>query len=281
MANSGVAKDTETSEQSAAPFEYHYWGLEESEFKGMLYNTIGCFYLYDHPYQTWDEFEKALPHMAYTHLVSGRFHLLEQQFVDLRVIVQMLSVSEVPIKSSVMNINRYEWLKSALDLKLLRFSSIRDLSLHFVNEVLELRIPPRQLSLKSLRKRIQTTHPLVISELEEINRIGSEIREERNARAHQGAADLLTDDDTMFKNISWAETYGSYAMNYDLKGIYEESSKKLYDRLVAETDRLQNATIALVDGLIEEFETHYHTKWQPIRKKRGSKRRVGTADDLK
>lgn len=31
----------------------------------------------------------------------------------------------------------------------------------------------------------------MISELEEINRTGSEIREERNARAHQGAADLL------------------------------------------------------------------------------------------
>ena len=87
--------------------EYYWWDLEESTFKGVLYDSINMYFLHDHPYKDWEEFSEADPHMAYAHLTYVRFDALEQQFVDLRVIPQMLGAKEVPLKSSVQDINRY------------------------------------------------------------------------------------------------------------------------------------------------------------------------------
>lgn len=152
-------------------FEYHWWSLENSEFKGLLYNSIGNFWLHDHPYKTWGELEADLPHMAYAQHVYSRFDMLEQLFVDLRVVVQMLGVTELPIKSTVMPINRYDWLKSVLDLKLIRFSTIRDASFFLVNEVLELYIDDLKLNLKSIRKAISSGNPNLVIAL--VRRQGS------------------------------------------------------------------------------------------------------------
>ncbi|EII3729019.1 hypothetical protein LG468_003854, partial [Vibrio cholerae] len=103
--------------------EYYWWDLEDSRFKAVLYDSINCYFLHDLPYQNWQEFSEADPHMAYAHLTYVRFNMLEQQFIDLRVIPQMLGVETVPVKSSVQDINRYDWLKSVVDLTLFRFSS--------------------------------------------------------------------------------------------------------------------------------------------------------------
>ena len=95
--------------------EYFWWDLDKSRFKGVLYDSINVYFLHDHQYQNWDEFAAADPHMAYAHLTYVRFNALEQQFVDLRVIPQLLGVAPVPVKSSVKDINRYDWLKSTSD----------------------------------------------------------------------------------------------------------------------------------------------------------------------
>lgn len=240
--------------------EYHWWDLENSNFKGVLYDTIGCFYLYDHPYETWEEFEEDLPHMAYTHLVGNRFHSLERLFVDLRVITQMLGVLEIPVKSDKMNINRYDWLKSILDLKLYRFASIRDVSFHFVNELLCLGIEARKLNLNNLKKRINNSHPIIIQHLVEISGIGPEIRDERNIRAHVGYADLGTDDDETFKFFAHGEASGSKIVDYDIDDAYKKASERMYLRLVDETNSLLSAVIGLVDELVSDFESIYEQK---------------------
>jgi hypothetical protein len=243
-------------------FDYHWWSLENSELKGLLYNSIGNFWLHDHPYKTWGELEADLPHMAYAQHVYSRFDMLEQLFVDLRVVVQMLGVTELPIKSTVMPINRYDWLKSVLDLKLIRFSTIRDASFFLVNEVLELHIDDLKLNLKSIRKVISSGNPNLIIALEKINIAGSNIRDERNLRAHKGFSDLTTEDDQMFKNISWAEAYGSRAINYDIENVYNQAAQQIYDRLIRETENLVDKVIELVDLLVEDFETRFAQKRQ-------------------
>lgn len=240
-------------------FEYRWWDLEDSKFKGVLQNTIGCFWLYDHPYQTWEEFEQDLPHMAFTQLVYTRFETLERLFVDIRVVTQMLGAVDVPVKSVEMNINRYDWLKSALDLKLLRFSSIRDVSFHFVNEVLGLNIEEMKLTQKTLKKALGSRAEL-IAVLDEICAAGMELRAERNLRAHVGVADLRTEDDQMFRNMAWAEANGNVLVDYDIKAIYMEVSERMYTRLVDETDRLLAAVIRMVDELIPDFEVMYQKR---------------------
>ncbi len=240
--------------------EYQWWNLEKSNFKQILYNTIGNFYLHDHPYTTWEEFEEDLPHMAFTHLVFTRFEMLERLFVDLRVVIQMLGATDVPVRSNEMNINRYDWLKSALDLKLLRFSSIRDVSFHFVNEILGIGIDERKVNLNNIKKILSKSRPELMDLLDTISTAGVEIRKERNIRAHAGFANLGTEDDQMFCNMSWAECNGVTSMNYDLVGIYNEVVERMHDRLVAETSDLLAVVICLVDELIPDFESMYVQK---------------------
>jgi len=206
--------------------EYYWWDLEESRFKGVLYDSINVYFLHDHPYKNWDEFAEADPHMAYAHLTWVRFNALEQQFVDLRVIPQMLGVESIPLKSSVQDINRYDWLKSIVDLALFRFSSLRDIAFHFVNEVLELKLPDHMINIKQFGKVLRENHPEILENLKVLDGTGVSLRLDRNERAHKGFCNLYTDDDQMFKNMSWAEPHSSQISGCDLIATYEASREK-------------------------------------------------------
>jgi len=241
-------------------FNYFWWDLEKSEFKGYLYNTIGCFYLYDHNYENWEEFEKCLPHMAYTHLVFVRFEALEQLFVDLRIVTQMLGVEDFPIKSPVKDINRHQWLKSAVDLKLMRFSAIRDTCFHLVNELLELGINKFDLNFSTLKKSLKDSHPILIDILKDIAFMGKSIRKERNDRFHRGIVNLSTDDDEMFKNIAWIEGHGRKAMNYDIESVYRNATCEIYKELIFQTNNLLKRVIGLLDLLIQDYNERYQQK---------------------
>ena len=237
--------------------EYYWWGLEDSKLKGVLYDSINTYFLYDHPYKSWDEFSKADPHIAYAYLTYVRFNSLEQQFVDLRVIPQMLGVKTIPLESSVKNINRYDWLKSIVDLTLFRFSSVRDIAFHLVNEILDLNIPDHKLNIKQLHKVLKSSHQKIYDHLKEIDTSGIPLRSDRNERAHKGFCHLYTNDDEMFKNMAWAESIGSQVEGYDLHSVYEMSRDKIYDIVVNETKRAQSSCIKLTDELYEYYRDRH------------------------
>jgi hypothetical protein len=229
--------------------EYFWWDLEESIFKGVLYDSINTYFLHDHPYENWEEFKAADPHMAYAHLTYVRFDALEQQFVDLRVIPQMLGAKGIPLPSTVQNINRYEWLKSIVDLALFRFSSLRDIAFHFVNEVLEINLPDHKLNIKQLGKILREDHQGILAHLKVIDKTGMPLRQDRNERAHKGFCKLYTDDDQIFKNMSWPESDGLSISGYDLVETYEKSRDKIYDVVVKEVKEALHACIELADDL--------------------------------
>lgn len=236
--------------------EYHWWGLEESTFKGVLYDSINMYFLHDHPYKNWDEFAEADPHMAYAHLTSIRFDALEQQFVDLRVIPQMLGVESLPLKSTVQDINRHDWLKSIVDLTLFRFSSLRDIAFHFVNEVLELDLPDHKLNIKQLSKLLKQNHSEILENLKILDGTGVPLRLDRNERAHKGFCNLYTEDDQLFKSMSWAESHRSQINGYDLVSVYEKSRDKICSIVVKEVEEAMVACIKLVD----ELYVHYRDR---------------------
>ena len=240
--------------------EYHWWDLEDSTFKGELLETIGCFYLYDLPYESWAEFEAAMPHMAYTHLVLNRFDPLEQQFVDLRLVPQMLAIDTFPIRSSAKPINRYEWLKSVNDLKLMRFSSIRDLSLHFVNQVFLLDVPDHRVRLETILSKLPNNRTDIQDTLKSIAEFGKQYRDERNLRIHEGHHYQLTDDDQIFRAMATGEEYGSELVNYEIESKYVEAANSIYTQLVPETKRLLDLIITLVDDSLDEFDRNYWAK---------------------
>lgn len=236
--------------------EYFWWDLEDSHFKGVLYDSMGMYFLGHYGYKSYEEFAKNDPHMAFAMAINGRFEALEQQFVDLRVIPQMLGVKELPLPSSVRAINRYDWLKSITDLALLRFSSIRDIAFHFVVEMLEIKIPDHKLNFNNLKSKLNTDHPEIIKLLGSISNSGESIRIDRNTRAHKGHINLFTDDDSMFKSMSWAEGKGNI-QGYDLISVYEEARDKLYEKVVREVKIL----LPLVIELVDEFYVIYRDKF--------------------
>lgn len=237
--------------------EYYWWDLNESKFKAILYDSMNIYFLHDQPYENWDEFVKIEPHMAYAHLIYVRFHTLEQQFVDLRVIPQMLGVQKIPLKSIVKDINRYDWLKSIVDLSLYRFSSIRDIVFHFVNQVLKLNIPDHILNIKQLSKMIKDSHPEIFNILKILENSGSTLRLERNDRAHKGFSNLCTDDDEMFKNMSWSEQSNSKIVGYDLVAVYEASRDKIYSIFVEEVEKILISCNELLNKLYPFYRDEY------------------------
>ncbi len=242
--------------------DYYWWDLEASNFKGVLYDSINTYFLHDHPYKDWEEFSTADPHMAYAHLTYVRFDALEQQFVDLRVIPQMLGAKEVPLPSLVQDINRYDWLKSIVDLALFRFASLRDIAYHFVNEVLEVNLPDHKLNIKQLGKALKDEYPEILEQLKIIDKTGAPLRQDRNERAHKGFCKLYTEDDQMFKSMAWSESHGVCITGYDLKATYEKSRDKIYSLVVKEVNEALHACVELSDLLY----VHYRDKHDALSK---------------
>lgn len=222
-----------------------------------MYYLVTRFSLEEHKFEDWHDFEHKMPHMAYAWTVATRFKTMEQLFVDLRVVPQMLGVKDLPVNSEVRDINKYEWLKSATDLALYRFSSVRDVSLHFVNDLLELGI--EHVTFWNLKKVIEQKHPTVFTLLQEIGECGRRVRDDRNLRAHEGAI-YLTEDDELFKFASVAEASGRRSVDVDPDATYQEACEKLYSRIVSETDTLLLKVRELTDFLLQEFEHRYAAK---------------------
>lgn len=239
--------------------EYYWWDLESSKFKAVLYDSINMYFLHDHPYESWEEFVEADPHMAYAHLTYIRFNVLEQQFVDLRVIPQMLGVQDVPLKSAVRDINRYDWLKSIVDLTLFRVSSLRDITFHFVNEVLELELDDQRLNIKQLSQELKKDHSKILEYLKTIDKIGEPLRQDRNERAHKGFCNLYTDDDQMFKNMAWSESSNSTINGCNLVTTYENAKEQIYSIVVTEVQKALGACIALLDELYVHYRDRHDT----------------------
>ena len=156
-------------------YKYHYWDLEGTSLISALLNSAGSFFLDEHNISSLDQLRQQHPHLAYAWTVKNRFDLLEKTIVDLRMVPQMLGIYDVPIRSSVRDINHYEWLRVIQDVKLGRLASIRDISFHLVNEIFELGIPHLSLSLKSIKKKIWEENSDIILQLAIISNTGKSI----------------------------------------------------------------------------------------------------------
>jgi len=241
--------------------EYQWWGLEDTTFKGdVVYEIVARFNLEEHVFKDWYDFEQKMPHMAYAWAVATRFDNLERLFIHLRMVPQMLGVEPLPVKSTVEDISRHQWLMSIQDLALYRFSSIRDVSLHFVNDLLEIGLGELELNIGKIKKAILQTHPNVIAILKEINQCGRSVREDRNSRAHEGTVTLGTKDDEIFRIASAIESFGGRTNKFDIEAVYREAVDDIYKRFVSETNTLQEKVKTLVDSLLDEFNCRYDAR---------------------
>jgi hypothetical protein len=242
--------------------DYPWWDLDGCDFAAMLHGILTPFQLTDHTYKNWDDFVRKDPDLAYAWSVGGRLNVLEEAIIALRPIVQMLGVTDFPIASQIRAIDRYVWLSATVDLALFRVSTIRDCCYVLVNEVFELQINGRELSLRRLRQEDVLKGTTVITALLAIGSIGKELREERNKRAHEGIQRPFGEDpqDTfMFKFAAMTEGR-STVEDFDLKQEYTKQVTLLYETYVKESEALRDAVWQLQDVLVEPFGDRFERK---------------------
>ncbi|HCD8287648.1 TPA: hypothetical protein ND780_003325, partial [Citrobacter freundii] len=116
------------------------------------------------------------------------------------------------------------------------------------------------LNIKQFGKIIKDTHADILSNLKIIDSSGGPLRTDRNTRAHKGFCNLYTDDDEMFKNMSWIEGYGSHLEGYDLNVIYEKSRDKIYDLVVNE---IQSA-LSSCKNIVDELYFYYRDRHEEL-----------------
>ncbi|SRR6266404_4152204 len=249
--------------------DYPWWDLDGCELAGVLYGILMPFQLSDHTYHDRDDFVRKDPDFAYAWSVGCRLNVLEEAIIALRPIVQMLGVTEFPIPSKVRAIDRYVWLSATIDLALFRASAIRDCCYVLVNEVFELGINPRELSLRRLKKEGALLGEPVLDCLSTIGSIGKDLRAERNKRAHEGIQRLFGEDsqDTlMFKFAAMIEGKGrSGVQEFDLEQEYAHQVSLLHDTYVKEAEALRDSVLQLQELLVDPFYDRFEEKEAPKR----------------
>ncbi len=243
--------------------EYPWWSLSECELDAAVYNILAPFSLSEPQYKDWEDFENRAPELAYAWSVGARFNYLDESFIALRPIVQMLGVNSFPIHSEVRPITRYEWLRAIIDLALFRITAIRDCCFFLVSEVFEFQIKPIQMSISILRKQNELQGSQILDVLSEIASIGEAFRIERNERAHQGKQREFGEsshDTLIFKVVAMSEGSNTYVKGFDLLKEYNEQASVLYEKFVAEVEMLQKKVLLLQQELLEPFQIRFESK---------------------
>jgi hypothetical protein len=237
--------------------DYPWWDLDGCELAGALYRILTPFQLSDHTYHDRDDFVRKDPDFAYAWSVGGRLNVLEEAIIALRPIVQMLGATEFPIPSDVRPIDRYVWLSATIDLALFRISAIRDCCYVLVNEVFELGINPRELSLRRLKEEQVLKGTPILEALLAVGSIGKDLRAERNKRAHEGIQRSFGEDSQetlIFKVAAMSEGKDSgMVQDFDLKREYAKQVSLLYETYVKNAEALREAVLHLQELLVDPF----------------------------
>jgi Cthe_2314-like HEPN len=223
--------------------------IESSEFIGHIFDLSIIKYS-EHDYET---LIKIAPDRAYVIDLEYRTQNLFHRFQSLNVVYKMLGINEFPVESSFCHIYREEWIRATLDLLLSRFTSVRDCIYLLVAEVFELGLEPRKISLQNLLKNQSIgQHTDIYNLLDEISKIGKNLREERNENFHEGVQRSLGDDDITYKLSSLLEFYGQrkiYINNVDinLDGLHNKVVEEIRCEFDLEVKRLETKLLEILD----------------------------------
>jgi hypothetical protein len=270
---------------SHAKGDYHWWDLDGTELAGLLYNTLMPIQLGGDDYGSdWDEFQRRNPAGAYAWQVGAQHEVLEQAIIALRPVQKFVRLRRLPIATARGNITREEWLRATVDLFLFRMSGIRDHCLHLVSLVFELGLPPLEVKLHKILNAVDIKGTELGGLIKTVASIGSDLRGERNKRAHEGIQRALTEE-PFFKVLSLFEEVGSKrktkpkggrripkdgsipfqnlttSEGYDLRTVYLALASKLEKEFVPLGDKMVQATKDLTDGLCDPF-------WKRLKRKR-------------
>src|SRR5205807_7249200 len=92
------------------------------------------------------------PHRAYVLEIEHRCVIIVDRFKSLYFVDALLSVRDFPFHTPAGTLSREHWIRITLDVLLSRITSLRDCVYFLVDTVFQLRLDPRAITLRNLRK---------------------------------------------------------------------------------------------------------------------------------
>ena len=244
-------------ESSQTDPDFEWWDIDGNNLGATLYAVLSPIQLGDRDYTSWEQFREDLPGCAYAWCVGVQHRALNDALESLRIIQKLFSIETFPVKTRVgSNIGREEWLRLSIDVGLFRFASIRDQAQNLVAVLYELDLPSRKRSLRDIKRKGVPRE--VVDLLKGIGSVGEDLRNERNARAHDGRRRPLGHD-WFFKPFSMHE-----ASTGDLSTEPRTNILDWVDEELVTIERGSDYDFVadyegLVDGLAGEFLPEYRT----------------------
>jgi hypothetical protein len=240
--------------------------LDESRFVGHIYDLAMPVHLGEHDY---DDLLKLAPDRAYVVDVHYRLYTLVSRFDSLNVIYKMLTVQNLPLQSQKGAISRATWVRIILDVLLARITSVRDCTYLLIAEVFEIRMNPRNITLRTLRDNDAISDDSIFGLIDDIANIGKSLRDERDLHLHRGEERPLGDDPITYRTASTFEAWGLGLTGTDRFGNpinLEDTHKKIIEQIekefISTSQELESKLYELFDALYPIFLQKFRTKRQ-------------------
>ncbi|KOO59971.1 hypothetical protein WH43_01210 [Rheinheimera sp. KL1] len=236
--------------------------LDGCLFIGVVYDLYQPLYFRDF------EFETASPDVRYVLHVHHRANALNDTFKSLETIYQLLSLTNLPVETSLGNISRYNWVRSILDVMLGRVTSIRDCVFLLIESVCEVGLSPRQVSRKALiRSSKIINNNRLVKLIDEVAKVGKHLREERDRLFHRGERRTLGSRPEFYYAASAIEAFGGlgkFTGPDDEELDLEEEHKNIITEIEADFHQvvtLLSATLTeIFSNLYPEFKETFIEK---------------------
>lgn len=226
-------------------------------FVGRVYD-LGIVSLHFDTYEALAQY----PDCKYAFDIGGYVQTLVQRVESLNLAGDLLWPEQMPESFGQFPVSRYDWLKVAADVFLMRYVSVVDCAIILTNGVYEAGLNARKCSIANLRKAGIPERVLGLLQAMQDNQ--GALRIERNARFHHGHERPFTQDDVSFRTASLFEHRGSPMTGHDRHGRKLDVARSFKEGLVGlqrdfngSTRRLVRHLDQLYDLLGDEFEGRF------------------------
>lgn len=235
----------------------HILRADRHEFIGRIYD-LSVVSLH---FETYEEMAQY-PDVKYALEVNETLSTLTRRVESLNLAGDLLWPEPLPENFKQFPVSRYDWLRIAADVFLMRYISVVDCAMILADSVYETALEPRKCSIEQLRKKGVPASALSI--LEAMQEDQGSLRDERNARFHHGHERGFTDDSQTFRMAARFEQWGNglggtdrHGRKINLERSFRAGLVELQREFNASTRSLAKRLSEFYDLLGPEFESRF------------------------
>ena len=187
---------------------------------------------------------------------------LVRRVESLNLVSSMLWPDNLPKSFEDFPLSRYSWLMVTADVFLMRYISVVDCALLFVNEVYDTQLKPQQCSIKNMERKGVSSD--VMNVLRALFAQQGDLRDERNSRFHHGFERGFTQDDQTLRMVSQFESWGNsmsgvdrFGRKINIERFFNEALVEFQREFKSVSRQLVSTLNDLYDALGREFEDRF------------------------